>query len=157
MAASLPYPTILSSVSPGGPSSLNSQFRSHTKANFNGITRTPKTTRFAAPSRSKRTGRPQRDCGSSQADGVNSCKTRCASFDRVESEKGSTCVEVPSGSVDSTTVPRRKIGGPGTHLISEHSNSQLHSTAKTPRYFKMCTSMQGEKIETEKVFMFVQS
>lgn len=136
MAASLPCPPIMS-VSPAGQSSLKSQFRPHTTANFNGITRT---SRFTTSPRTKRTGRAQRDFGS-QGYSVNSCKTRCASSDRVEPEKGSTCVEVPSGSVDSTTVPRRKVGGPGTYLMSEHSHSQPHSTAKTPRYFKMYATL----------------
>lgn len=141
MATSLPYPPSFVSVSPQGPSPLQSPFGSLTTANYS-ITRTSKNSRFASSPRSRRTGRAQRGYGS-QGCSVNSCKTRCASYDRVEPEKASTLAEVPSGSVDCTTyaVPRRKVGGTS---MSELNNSQQHSAAKTPRYIlpskNMCNS-----------------
>ena len=124
MATSLPCPPPIMPVNSAGPSSL--------KSLINGLTRPSKTARYAGPSRSRRPGRAQQDIRT-QGYSANSCKTRCPSY-RVEPAKDDTFsdspVEIPSGSVDTTTVSRRTAG---PSLLSECNNSHPLPTAKDTR------------------------
>lgn len=121
----MPYPSP-AMLSPG--SSIQSSFNQcrspvMSTASYCSPSRTHATTqkRCAAP-RSKKT--------------VRSSNRNSSAMEREEAGKASknhSTVQVPSGSMESTTtVPRRKGGSPETHQKKEHEKTQQYSPAKSP-------------------------